>query len=305
MEQFIERIMKNPKKFIFGILVVLFVFPIIFSNINVVDEGERAVITRLGTVTDVWNPGIHLKMPFIDSQHRYNVRVQKVTFGKLADEDSNVENLSAYSNDNQIIESYRLSITWSYDPDRITDAYKYFGTGENNSVFYTVVSPLVQQSSKTVFGQYTATTIVQERARLDKQLDDMLKSQLAKYPIRIISVQIENVDFSKTFEDMIEQTARKKQEVEKAKSELKMQEILTKTAIAKADAENQAIKLQADAKAYQITTMAKAEADAIRIKAEALKTNKELIDLTIAEKWDGKLPTTNMSNAVPMLNLSK
>ena len=74
MEQFIERIMKNPKKFIFGILVVLFVFPIIFSNINVVDEGERAVITRLGTVTDVWNPGIHLKMPFIDSQHRYNVR---------------------------------------------------------------------------------------------------------------------------------------------------------------------------------------------------------------------------------------
>jgi len=300
-----DKTEKNIVKLAIAGFAVIFLLIGMAINLFVIDEGERAVVTRLGKVTTTWDSGIHVKVPFIESVHRYNVRVQKTTFGKLAEEESNVENLSAYSNDNQIIESYRLSVTWAYDPARITDAYKYFGTNDSNSVFYTVVSPLVQQCSKTVFGQYTATTIVQERARLDKQLDDLLKEQLAKYPIRIISVQIENVDFSKTFEDMIEQTARKKQEVEKAKSELKMQEILTKTAIAKADAENQAIKLQADAKAYQITTMAKAEAEAIRIKAEALKANRELIDLTVAEKWDGKLPTTNMSNAVPMLNLGK
>lgn len=287
------------------VFISLNILMLIFINVAVIDEGQRAVITRLGEIYETWEPGIHVKMPFIDSAHVYNVRVQKTSFGKLADDtSSNVENLSAYSKDSQIIQSYRLSVTWAYDIDRITDAYKYFGTSDNNSVFYTVVSPLVQQCSKTVFGQYTATTIVQERAQLDKQLDSVLKEQLAKYPIRIISVQIENVDFTKTFEDMIEQTAKKKQEVEKAKSELQMQEVLTRTAIAKADAENKAIKLQADAKAYQITTMAKAEAEAIRIKAEALKANRELIDLTIAEKWDGKLPVTTMGNAVPMLNLS-
>ena len=284
-----------------GILAIIFAF-FVWKNTYTIDEGERAVVTRLGTVTDTWNPGIHAKLPFIDSVHRYNVRVQKTTFGRLAgDKDSDVENLSAYSNDNQIIESYRISVNWSFDPDRIVEAYRMFKGGDN--IFNTVVSPLVQQSSKTVFGQYTATTIVQERNKLDNQLDGLLKEQLAKYPVRIISVQIENVDFSKTFEDMIEQTARKKQEVEKAKSELKMQEILTKTAIAKAEAENQAIKLQSDAKAYQITVEAKAEADAIKIKAEALRTNRELIDLTIAEKWDGKLPQTTLGNSVPMLNL--
>lgn len=284
-----------------GILAIILALGV-FMNTYTIDEGERAVVTRLGTVTDTWNPGIHVKVPFIDSVHHYNVRVQKTTFGRLADDDkSGAENLSAYSNDNQIIESYRLSVNWSFDPDRITEAYRMFKGGDN--IFNTVVSPLVQQCSKTVFGQYTATTIVQERTKLDKQLDDLLKEQLAKYPVKIISVQIENVDFSKTFEDMIEQTARKKQEVEKAKSELKMQEILTKTAIAKAEAENQAIKLQSDAKAYQITVEAKAEADAIKIKAEALRTNRELIDLTIAEKWDGKLPQTTLGNSVPMLNL--
>ena len=286
---------------IFAVIVAFFVW----KNTYTIDEGERAVVTRLGTVTDTWNPGIHIKLPFIDSVHRYDVRVQKTSFGRLADEwrdkEEQPENLSAYSNDNQIIESYRLSVNWSFDPDRIVEAYRMFKGGDN--IFNTVVSPLVQQCSKTVFGQYTATTIVQERAKLDKELDDLLKAQLAKYPVKIISVQIENVDFSKTFEDMIEQTARKKQEVEKAKSELKMQEILTKTAIAKAEAENQAIKLQSDAKAYQITVEAKAEADAIKIKAEALRTNRELIDLTIAEKWDGKLPQTTLGNSVPMLNL--
>lgn len=300
---------KNETGLSFGLIVSAILAVVlalgIFMNTYTIDEGERAVVTRLGTVTDTWNPGIHVKVPFIDDVTTYNVRVQKVTFGKLADSNENVENLSAYSNDNQIIESYRLSITWAYDPARISDVYKYFGTKEGNGVFNTVVSPLVQQCSKTVFGQYTATTIVQERARLDKQLDDLLKEQLKKYPINIISVQIENVDFSKTFEDMIEQTARKKQEVEKAKSELKMQEILTKTAIAKAEAENQAIKLQSDAKAYQITVEAKAEAEAIKIKAEALRTNKELIELTVAEKWDGKLPQYNMGNSVPLLNLTK
>lgn len=299
---------KNETGLSFGLIVSGIIAIIlalgVFMNTYTIDEGERAVVTRLGTVTDTWNPGIHVKVPFIDSVHRYGVRVQKTTFGRLADDrSSDAENLSAYSNDNQIIESYRLSVNWSFDPDRIVEAYRMFKGGDN--IFNTVVSPLVQQCSKTVFGQYTATTIVQERTKLDKQLDDLLKEQLAKYPVKIISVQIENVDFSKTFEDMIEQTARKKQEVEKAKSELKMQEILTKTAIAKAEAENQAIKLQSDAKAYQITVEAKAEAEAIKIKAEALRTNKELIELTIAEKWDGKLPQYNMGNSVPLLNLTK
>ncbi len=278
----------------------------VLSNLYVIDEGERAVVTRLGTITDTWDPGIHVKMPIVDKVTRYNVRMQKTTFGRLADDDtdSNRENLSAYSNDNQIITSYRLSVTWAYDPNRIKEAYKLFGSDESrNSVFYTVVAPLVQQTSKVVFGQFTSTTIIQERARLDESLDRALKEQLKKYPINVVSVQIENVDFSKTFEQTIELTAQKKQEVEKAKNELRMVEISAQQKVAQAEADNKAVKLRADAKAYEISVQAKAEAEAIKVKAEALKANRELIDLTVAEKWDGKLPTTSLGNSVPLLNI--
>ena len=279
----------------------------VLSNLYVIDEGERAVVTRLGTITDTWDPGIHVKVPMVDKVTRYNVRMQKTTFGRLAEDiDSNRETLSAYSNDNQIITSYRLSVTWAYDPNRIKEAYKLFGSDESrNSVFYTVVAPLVQQTSKVIFGQFTSTTIIQERARLDESLDSALKEQLKNYPINVVSVQIENVDFSKTFEQTIELTAQKKQEVEKAKNELRMVEISAQQKVAQAEAENKAVKLKADAKAYQISVQAKAEAEAIKVKAEALKANRELIDLTVAEKWDGKLPTTSLGNSVPLLNLGE
>ena len=80
---------------------------------------------------------------------------------------------------------------------------------------------------------------------------------------------------------MIEQTAQKKMEIEKAANELSRIQIESKQQIAQAEAQNEAIKLQADAKAYQIRVEAQAQADAIKMRAEALKSNPELVDFNI------------------------
>lgn len=283
--------------------VVFFIFGLIFANVYIVDQGEKAVVTNFGEISKTWSAGFHVKIPFVQSVKRYSVRVQKTVFG---DED---RVLSAYSNDQQIIENYSIAITWNYDPTRIEDVYKYFGTSNDESVFQTVVSPTIQQTSKTIFGQFTAQTIVQDRAKLDNALEHRIKEQLSKYPIQIISVQIIDINFSKTYENVIEQTAQKKQEIEKSRNELKRIEIETQQQVAKAEAENKAIKLKADAEAYQISIKAKAESDAIKLKAEALKANKDLVDLKIAEKWNGTVPQTVVVNdgksVLPLLNIEK
>lgn len=283
--------------------VVFFIFSLIFANVYIVDQGEKAVVTNFGEISKTWSAGFHVKIPFVQSVKRYSVRVQKTVFG---DED---RVLSAYSNDQQIIENYSIAITWNYDPTRIEDVYKYFGTSDDESVFQTVVSPTIQQTSKTIFGQFTAQTIVQDRAKLDNALEHRIKEQLSKYPIQIISVQIIDINFSKTYENVIEQTAQKKQEIEKSRNELKRIEIETQQQVAKAEAENKAIKLKADAEAYQISIKAKAESDAIKLKAEALKANKDLVDLKIAEKWNGTVPQTVVVNdgksVLPLLNIEK
>lgn len=49
-----------------------------------------------------------------------------------------------------------------------------------------------------------------------------------------------------------------------------------------------------------------AEAAAIRSKGEALKENRQLVDLTAAEKWNGVLPTTmTPSGSVPFVKVGQ
>ena len=275
-----------------------------------VDAGEKAVVLTFGEISSTADAGLHFKLPFIQTVKKFNVRVQKATFGRGEGALANQPVLSAYSYDQQIIESYRLSITWSYDADKIDQVYKYFGTGVSDNIFHTVISPVVQQSTKTILGQYTAVTIVQDRAKLDHSIAQVMEQQLKEYPVKILSIQLEDVNFSKNYESIIEQTAQKKQEVETARNELQKVQIESQKQVAQAEAENKAIKLQADAEAYRITVQAKAEADAIRLKGDALRSNRELVDLTIAEKWDGSVPRTVVarghgSSVVPLLNIGK
>ena len=275
-----------------------------------VDAGEKAVVLTFGEISSTADAGLHFKLPFIQTVKKFNVRVQKATFGRGEGALANQPVLSAYSYDQQIIESYRLSITWSYDADKIDQVYKYFGTGVSDNIFHTVISPVVQQSTKTILGQYTAVTIVQDRAKLDHSIAQVMEQQLKEYPVKILSIQLEDVNFSKNYESIIEQTAQSRQEVGTARNELQKVQIESQKQVAQAEAEHKAIKLQADAEAYRITVQAKAEADAIRLKGDALRSNRELVDLTIAEKWDGSVPQTvvasgNGSSVVPLLNIGK
>ena len=61
-------------------------------------------------------------------------------------------------------------------------------------------------------------------------------------------------------------------------------------------------KLAAAAEAYQISVESKARADAIKREASALKGNPALIQLRMAEKWNGELPKFNSGNSIPMFD---
>ena len=61
---------------------------------------------------------------------------------------------------------------------------------------------------------------------------------------------------------------------------------------------------EAQAQADAIKLRSEAEAAAIRARAEALGTNPNLVTLTQAERWDGKLPVTMVpGGALPMLTV--
>lgn len=77
-----------------------------------------------------------------------------------------------------------------------------------------------------------------------------------------------------------------------------------RTQIANANAAATVRRAEADAAAHAVRVQGEAEAAALRAKNDAIKESPNLIELTKAQQWDGKLPTTFVpGSAVPFLNL--
>lgn len=77
-------------------------------------------------------------------------------------------------------------------------------------------------------------------------------------------------------------------------------------------AQNQVAKAEADARvrianaegiAQSLKVISEAQADSIRVKANAISANPEIVQMTAVEKWNGVLPQTNAGGAVPFLNV--
>lgn len=96
-----------------------------------------------------------------------------------------------------------------------------------------------------------------------------------------ISFQLIDIDYSKKFEGAIE---------DKVIAEQKAQEAVNNTRRVTEEANQQVI-------------TAKAEAEAMEIKAAALAKNKGLTEYEAIQKWDGKLPQYMFGGSVPMVNI--
>lgn len=73
--------------------------------------------------------------------------------------------------------------------------------------------------------------------------------------------------------------------------------------VAQSKAEAQKSIEEARGRAESTRLVAEAEAQAIRVRGEALRENQRLVDLTLAEKWDGKLPQIT-GGSMPLINMS-
>lgn len=257
-----------------GICILL----LLTSSWYTVDEGERGILLTNGRVTDVVSSGLHFKIPFFQSVAKMSTRTVTIRGDKLA----------MYSFDQQTAELY-ISVTYHIAPEQVKDVYTRYG---KDGIYHNGIQPRVNEVSKTVFGQFTASRAIQEREKLNQEMNIAIKRELSGVPAIIENIQIENVDFSETYERAVEQAAKAKADVERAKSELARVEQEAQQKVKNAEAEAAATKARAEADAYSIKIQGEAEAEVIRQRGQALKDNPAMIELIKAERWDGKLPQT-------------
>lgn len=253
-----------------------------------IDQGDRGVLLRFGKMVSVEEPGLHLKLPFIDSIHKMTVRTVKWTLST-----------SVYSKDIQGAE-VKISLNFHLNPSSVGSIYASAGLSYDEKL----ILPQLLSVSKDVFGRYNAVSIVQAREELTKEIRRALEAKVASYGIVIESVQLENIDFSDSYEKSVEERMKAEVEVQRVKQNLERERINAEMARAKAQGEADAKIAKASADAKAIELVGRAEAEAIRAKSEAMKANPDYVRMLQAEKWDGRLPQSIVpSSSVPILKL--
>ena len=259
------------------ILAALVAVYLVFASWYMVDQGERAVVLRLGATVGEAGPGPHFKLPWVDT-------VRKIT---IQNQNRRYQALEAYSRDQQPA-NLTVSVTFVVsDPSAIYEQY-----GDLEGAVMRLIDPRVMSETKSIFGQYDAVRAIQERVALNEDFSSAVTSAITG-PINIISVQIENIDFSEAYEQSVEQRMLAQVEIQRREQNLRTTEVEAQIARTRAEGEAEAIRLRGEA-----------EASAIRARADALRANADLVQLQAVEKWDGKLPTTMVpSTALPFINL--
>jgi regulator of protease activity HflC (stomatin/prohibitin superfamily) len=277
-----------PKRAIAAGAAVVVALVLLFSTAYTIDEGERGVILRLGRVVGEAGPGLHFKIPFINSVEKISVQIQKEAFEKTDVADTRLE---TYSRDQQ---PATIAMAINYHVTDASAVYAQFGSLENMK--QRVIISRAYDQLKTVFGQFDAADAIQKRTVLNAEVFEAIRKSVAG-PVVIDSVQIEDITFSQQYESAVElrmQAIVKQQQAEADKQKR----------IIDADASAYEVKAASDAKAHQIEVQGKAEAGAIQARGEALRNNPALPTLVASEKWNGVLPTTMMpGNTVPFINV--
>jgi regulator of protease activity HflC (stomatin/prohibitin superfamily) len=142
---------------------------------------------------------------------------------------------------------------------------------------------------------------VQNRVQFVQDVTKAIRESI-KGPVVVDSVQIENIDFSDAYEKSIELRMQAEVLVQTEKQNLEKEKVNAEIALTQAQGQANSNLARARAEAEATRLKGEAEALAIKARAQALAQNQDLVELTKAERWDGKLPTTMIPNsAVPFL----
>ena len=167
-------------------VIILGILSVVLGSWYTIDEGERGVVLRYGAVSGVAQPGLGFKIPVIDSIVRISVQSKAAIYNSM----------EAYSRDQQPA-TMNLSVNYRIPPDRVEEVYATYG-GEDG-LLSRLVERRVFEESKTVFGKFNAVEAIQERSRLNQEIAQAIQNSV-RGPVIIDTVQIENIDFSDSYE---------------------------------------------------------------------------------------------------------
>lgn len=290
-----EGLVKAPR--LVGILLAVVILAA--SCISIVPTGYTGILTTFGKVEDrTIGSGINFVAPWQQIVKMDN-RTQKIEI-----------QTSAFSSDIQQVDLV-LSVNYCIDQTTAQKLYRTVGLNYYNNVMY----PRIQENVKAVIAHYTAENLIGKRDLLSDQIAETTATDMKSYGITIVSIAVEDIDFTDAFTNAVEAkqvAAQNKLTAETQQAQKTMEE--------KAAAERSVI--VANAEAEKAVIAANADLEVVKVQAEAAlyagekeaemnkrigeSLNGNVIEYYWIKQWNGELPTTVLGgDASYMIDLTR
>jgi membrane protease subunit HflC len=240
--------MKN--NFIGGVIGILVVAALIvaYASLFEVYQTQQALVVRLGQVVHVVNePGLHVKVPFIDA---------------VIPIDKRILDLEAPSQEVIASDQKRLVVD-AFARYRIHDPLRFFQTLGSKTAADSQLAILLNSALRRVLGEATFIQVVRdERAGLMARIRDLINHEAAGYGIEVVDARIRRADLPEQNSQAVYQrmqTARQREAAEyRAQGQQQAQEIRSKAdrevtvLVADATSKSEQIRGQGDATRNEI-----------------------------------------------------
>lgn len=235
-----------------------------------VDTGNVGIEKRFGKIVgEPLQPGLQFYNPLTAGVTEFNIQEKTMTGKGMCN-----------TRDTQVV-TVDYTATFSAESSKVFDIYRQYG---EDWVAGAGIAAIIESQIKIAIGKFEAGDLVKNQDAAARASFESVKVALEGKNTHLGTLAFRNIDFSDEFEKAVESKVVAEQSAMQAK--------------------NRTVEVEEEAR--QTVLSAKAEAESMKIKSQALAQNKGLVQFEAVQKWDGKLPVNIYGNApIPFIEIEK
>jgi prohibitin 2 len=272
-------------KIIIGVIIFVVVLVVVLQSFVVVQAGNVRVLTQFGrTIGVTFQPGIHIKAPFVQNTVNYSTR--QVTYETSDFPETSMANYPDYAVDTTSLDGQQIQIKYTirFAIDGKQAEWIYNNIGTMDQLVEKVVKTEARSLSRNIPKKYTAAQLYSEGVfDVMAEIGDTLRPVFDENGIIMDEFLLRKIDFTEQYFNVLEEKQIAEERIVVEQNVLEQEKI----------------------RKEQVIIQAEAEAKEIEIRGEALKSYPEIIQLEFIQKlspnisW-GILPETGV---IPFLDL--
>ena len=249
---------------LFVILALVFVILlIVITNIVIVPQSMTYVIERLGSYSDSWSAGLHVKIPFVE-------RVAKKV--SLKEQVADFPPQPVITRDNVTMQIDTVVFF------QVMDA-KLYTYGVNQPI--AAIESLSATTLRNIIGEMELDHTLTSRDVINGKITAILDEATDKWGIKVNRVEVKNIIPPREIQEAMEKQMKAERERREAilraegekRSAILMAEGEKESAVLRADAKKQEQILEAQGRAEAILTVQRATAEGIRLINESMPSD--------------------------------